>query len=179
MEAPICPLCKIRTCDADTEPGREPSYYGSAASYSTYCTTCSMLSGTRTHAHQHYGSPVQVAAGTVKAGHSWRTTELLRPIWRADGKHVGFRCDKFDQCGWQHYFTPEELEPCPVHTSFPDYPQIFGVCRDYLEHRIERGECDPHPRPYMTEFGRKESQRRSDEQVWDPGKYIEYRGGTA
>lgn len=167
MEPPICPLCKVRERDHDTEPGRDWTYYESECSYSTYCTVCAMLSGTREHTHQHYPSPAQVAAGSYKADATWRTTEVVRPIWRADGKHVGYRCDDFARCGWEHYFTAEELEPCATHQGRP-----FGLCRNFREHRVERGELDPAPYAYITEYGREEERRRSDATVWDPGGYI-------
>ena len=113
---------------------------------------------------------MQVAAGTYKAGHSWRTLVSLEPLWE-DGRHIGFRCSQFDQCAWELRFTAEELEPCPTHTRFPDYPTLKGVCKNYLEHRRERGECDD--RGYVNDHGREAEQFRLDAANWDPGRYVE------
>ena len=172
MEAPMCPLCKIRECDQDTEPGRDWKYYESAASYSYTCSTCSLMGGIRDHSHQHYPSPAQVAAGTFKAGHSWRTAERLEPVWE-NGQHIGYRCGRFFECGWEEIFTAEQREPCHEHTTHGGYPieVMKGVCVNYREHRLARGECYP-PHGYITEYGREQENKRSDAAVWDPGRYI-------
>lgn len=164
QETPICPLCKIRECGRSDEGGSEMSYFST-------CTECLFLSGYRDHGHTHYPSPAQVAAGTYREGQSWRTSETVRPIWE-DGVHVGFRCGRFDLCGWEHRFTPEELQPCEHDNGF-GFPvkTIKGVCRNYQSHRQQRGECDE--RGYITEYGREQEQLRSDAANWDPGRYIE------
>ena len=170
MKAPICPLCLIRERSHDDEPGRSPEYYGSEANYFSTCFECCMLSGYRDHSHAYYGSPAQVAAGTFRAGYSWRTRESVQPLWES-GSHVGYRCRKFAECGWEQRFTPEEREGCELHTLFPALPVLKGVCRDYQEHRQERGECDG--RGHLTDHGEAQEHLRSDAAVWDPGKYIE------
>lgn len=164
-KAPICPLCKVNPREYDDEPPDPGSYY-------SYCGRCSSLVGTREHTHTYYGSPAQVAAGTIKAGHSWRTTVLLHPIIE-DDRHVGYRCTEFDLCGWEHRFTAEELEPCHAHKSHGGFSveTIKGKCANYREHRLERGECDG--RGYITEYGRKQGRLRSDAANWDPGRYID------
>lgn len=170
MEPPICPLCKVRERSHDTEPGREPAYYEGESSYFSTCYECTALSGYREHSHTYYGSPAQVAAGTFAAGHSWRTAVSLRPVWE-DGEHVGFRCAEFERCGWEQRFTPEEREPCPVHTQFTEYPVIKGVCVNHEEHRRERGECNE--RGWINDVGRAAERARSDAANWDPGRYVE------
>lgn len=162
-DAPMCPLCKIREREWDSEPGRYGGGY-----YST-CGTCSGLTRYRGHNHTHYPSPVQVSAGTYVAGASWRTAVLVRPVWE-DGVHVGFRCDEFDVCGWEYPFTAAEREVCERHTEFPDHPVIKGVCFQSREHRVERGECDE--RGYITEYGRRMVLEREDAANWDPGRYV-------
>lgn len=164
--APICPLCRVNERDWDSEPGR----YGGG--YYSHCTRCSGLCGTREHTHTYYGSPAQVAAGTVKAGHSWRTTVLLHPIIE-NNAHVGYRCTEFDRCGWEQRFTAEESRPCPVHTGYPSHPVLTGTCRNYREHLQARGECDE--RGYITEYGREQERLRCDAANWDPGRYLERR----
>lgn len=168
MEGPICPLCKIRECGRADEPGwdgtpGEPSYFST-------CSTCTALSGYGVHSHTYYGSPAQVAAGTVKAGHSWRTSVSLRPTWDG-GIHTGYRCTEFDRCGWEQVFTAEELKVCPAHTKFPDWPVSYGQCFNHQEHRLERGECEP-VHGYITDHGRAEESKRSDANNWDPGRYM-------
>lgn len=159
--APICSLCKIRECGRADEPPGPVSYF-------SRCGTCMGLSGYREHSHTYYPSPAQVAAGTFKAGHSWRTLISLRPLWE-DGAHVGYRCAEFDRCGWEERFTAEDMEPCPVHTRFPDHPVLKGVCRNRREHRP--GEFDA--RGHITEHGREREQLRSDAANWDPGRYVD------
>lgn len=160
--APICPLCGIRECSPANDPGMPPAWF-------SRCLTCTTLTGYRDHNHTCYPSPAQVKAGTFEEGHSWRTAVPLRPLWE-NGRHVGFQCTEFDRCGWQHRFTPEEMEPCETH-SRPGSPVPKGVCRNYLGHRQERGEVDE--RGYITPYGREQEQRRSDAANWDPGRYIE------
>lgn len=163
-DEPLCPLCKTRPRSFDSEP---PGPGG----YSSHCTECSMLICSRDHAHTHYPNPAHVAAGAYPtAGCSWRTTVTLLPAWE-DGRHVGYRCAEFSRCGWEVRFTPEERERCPTHTQHPDRPVSKGACRDYREHRQERGEQDE--RGYITAYGREQEQLRSDAAVWDPGQYIE------
>lgn len=161
----ICPLCKINERDWDSEPGGRGGYF-------SYCTTCSMLCGYREHSHTYYGSPAQVAAGTYKAGHSWRTSVSVRPLWE-DGRHVGFRCSEFDRCGWEQRFTVEDMEPCKKHSKWPTLPVLKGVCRNYQEHRQARGECDE--RGHITDQGREAARLRIDAANWDPGKYVPLR----
>lgn len=175
MQAPICPLCKINECDQDTEPGRDWRYYESPESYSSMCTRCMFLSTTREHSHQHYPSPAQVKAGTWEAGHSWRTAEMVRPVF-TDGKHTGYRCERFEDCGWERVFTAEEMEECPDHvTEYGlSYSVMKAVCHNSRRHRLERGEVEL-PHGYITDHGREVERIHSDATVWDPGKYIEQR----
>ena len=163
MNAPMCPLCKIRERDYDCEPPGPGSYYA-------FCGTCASLSGYREHNHTYYPSPAQVAAGTFKAGDSWRTLVTVRPLWE-DGNHVGFRCSEFDRCGWEHRFTDEELQPCHDHRAHGGWPieTIKGKCFTMREHRIERGECDKDG--YITDYGRQMDRKRSDAANWDSGGY--------
>lgn len=163
-KAPMCPLCKIRECEFDNEPPGPGGYWST-------CGTCLLLSGSREHSHTYYPSPAQVKAGTFKAGHSWRTSVSVRPLWEG-GVHIGFRCSEFDQCGWEHRFTAEELQPCHEHKSHGGFPveTIKGMCFTSREHRMERGECDE--RGYITEFGRERERERSDAANWDPGRYV-------
>ena len=162
--APLCPLCKINPREFDYEPPGPGSYY-------SYCGRCSGLVGTREHTHTYYGSPAQVAAGTVRAGHSWRTTVLLHPIIEGD-RHVGYRCTKFEQCGWEQRFTAKDMDPCSTHSTHPKYHQVpKGVCVNHQEHRQARGECDE--RGYITDYGREQERVRSDAANWDPGRYID------
>lgn len=162
MENPLCPLCGINPLFLEYDPD---SIY--PPSYDTYCMRCTGLMRSGPHNHTHYPSPVQVAAGTFKAGHSWRTASQTYPLWE-DGKHVGYTCADYEPCGWVGRFTPAELQPCtlPAHKG-----KIFGVCRDYREHRKHRGECDG--RGWITEAGREAERDRSDAANWDPGRYIE------
>jgi len=162
MEAPICPLCKIRERSYDSEPGGEPGYF-------SHCYVCSSLSGYGVHSHTYYGSPAQVAAGTYRAGQSWRTSVSLRPLWE-DGTHIGYRCTEFDRCGWEQRFTAEELAPCPTHSDAYNTVAV-GVCVNSQVHRIERGEAEA-PHGYITDHGRVEEQKRSDVNNWDPGRYV-------
>ena len=154
-DAPICPLCKIREREFDSEPPGPGSYFSN-------CSPCSLLIGYRYHSHTHYPTEVQVKAGTFRAGHSWRTSVAMLPVFEG-GAHVGYRCGRSSDrgCDYAEWFTAEEREACPTHTKFPDYPVLKGVCHDFPEHRIERGEIDG--RGYLTEFGRAEERRRSDE----------------
>lgn len=160
--APICPLCGIRERSYDDEPPGPGSYF-------SHCTTCALLSGYRDHSHTYYPNPAQVAAGTYKAGHSWRTLVTIRPLWES-GNHIGYRCSEFEQCGWEERFTADDLTPCAIHTPHPDYPFLTGVCRDYQEHRQERGECDG--RGWINDHGREQERKRSDAANWDPGGYV-------
>lgn len=162
-QAPLCPNCKINRCSRADEPGQRVSYF-------SHCYTCTMLTGHRDHSHTRYPSPAQVAAGTYPAGHSWRTSVIVRPLWEG-GKHVGYRCVEFDVCGWEERFTAEEMEPCSEHTRYPDDPMIKGVCQRYLEHRTAAGELDG--RGYITDYGRQRERERSDAANWDPGQYVE------
>lgn len=163
-DAPLCPICKINPREYDSEPPGPGSYF-------SHCYRCSSLVGTRDHSHTYYGSPAQVAAGTYRADQSWRTTVTLHPIIEND-RHVGFRCVRFDECGWEHRFTAEELEPCSHvnNWGFP-YETIKGLCANGLQHRQERGELDE--RGWITDYGREREQLRSDADNWDPGKYID------
>lgn len=160
-KAPICPICDIRERSCDDEPPGPGSYFST-------CSTCSLLSGYREHSHTCYPSPAQVAAGTFKAGHSWRTSVSVRPLWE-DGRHIGFRCSEFERCGWEERFTAEDMEPCPDHT-LPYHPVPRAVCRNYRDHRQAAGECDE--RGYITEHGRERERLRSDAANWDPGSYV-------
>lgn len=164
-EVPLCPICKIRPCEYDDEPPGPGGYFST-------CDVCLSLSGYRDHTHTYYPSPGQVAAGTYEAGHSWRTSVIVRPIWEDDA-HVGFRCSAFDECGWERRFTAGELESCGEHKSHAGFPvtTIKGLCFTSREHRRERGECDE--RGYITEYGREQDRLRSDAANWDPGRYIE------
>ena len=171
MKPPICPLCKINECDQDTEPGREWQYYESRESYSLTCMRCQFLATSREHSHQHYPSPAQIKAGTWAAGHSWRTSEMADPVW-TDGKHTGYRCRKFSDCGWERVFTAEEMEHCTAHVQDPGVPRdiIKAVCHNSRFHRLERGEVYP-PHGYITDHGREVERAHSDATVWDPGRY--------
>lgn len=161
MSDHLCPLCRVNQCDPDPEG---PSPRDGVLYYSSYCTGCTLLSGYRTHTHTYYPSPAQVAAGTFKAGHSWRTLVAVRPMWES-GSHVGFRCSEFGECGWKHRFTADERMLCDQHQA------LKGMCVYHREHAQERGECDE--RGYITEFGREEERRRSNRDNWDPGRYIQ------
>ncbi len=164
MSEPICPICKVNMCEYDSEPP-------GPGSYSSTCFRCFSLSGYRDHSHTYYGSPAQVAAGTIAAGHSWRTAVTVRPIIE-DNRHVGYRCSQFRDCGWEHRFTPEELELCPEHSEPPRHgPTPKAVCANRREHRRKRGEVDE--RGYITDHGRVEERRREDAANWDPGQYFE------
>jgi hypothetical protein len=164
-KAPMCPLCKIRERSYDDEPPGPGGYF-------SYCSTCTLLSGYREHNHTYYPSPAQVKAGTFKAGHSWRTSVSVHPLWE-DGVHIGFRCSEFDRCGWERRFTVEELQPCHEHKSHGGFPieTIKGLCFTGRDHRAERGECDE--RGYVTECGREKEREREDAANWDPGRYID------
>lgn len=168
-KAPICPLCGVRERSFDGEPPLSDNW---ESNFYSHCYECSSLCGTREHTHTYYGSPAQVAAGTVKDGHSWRTTVTLRPIME-DGKHVGFRCLEFDRCGWEHRFTAEEFLSCSEHVTHGGFPYttIKGMCFNSQDHRRERGECDE--RGYITDYGREQERLRSDAANWDPGHYVE------
>jgi len=158
VNAPLCPLCKARDCSYTNEPGKE-GYYST-------CYVCSLLTGYRDHSHVEHPSEAQVRAGTYPAGHSWRTVQILRPLWE-NGRHVGYRCAGHNPCGFEEWFTNEAMEPCPVHSGDPRYGEVLrGVCLNWREHRFERGECDE--KGYITEFGRREEKRRSDKANWDP-----------
>lgn len=166
MSEPICPICKVNPREYDSEPPGPGSY-----SYS--CFRCFSLSGYRDHSHTYYGSPAQVAAGTIAAGHSWRTAVTVRPVFE-DDRHVGYRCDRFGDCGWEQRFTPEELEMCPEHSEPPRHgPTPKGACVNHRDHRLKRGEIDH--RGWLTDHGRAEEKRRGDAANWDPGRYLERR----
>lgn len=169
---PICPLCGIRERMYDSEPPLS----GGERDYFSHCYECSSLIRYRDHTHTFYGSPEQVAAGSVKAGHSWRTLITLHPIM-VDGEPVGYRCTEFDRCGWEIFFTPEEMELCTVdhrtHNNIPIPRRIKALCRDSWDHRVERGEISL-PHGYITDHGRTVEQERADANTWDPGKYVPY-----
>lgn len=168
MNGPICPLCGIRERSYDGEPPVK----GDARDYFSYCYECSSLCGYGDHTHTYYGSPEQVAAGTYRAGQSWMTSVTLNPIMEK-GEHVGYRCTQFRQCGWEHRFTPEELELCTEHTDLfghPSPPQLKGVCVNGRDHRMERGECNAQG--YVTDKGRAAHEARVQAANWDPGHYV-------
>lgn len=170
MKPPICPLCKVREREYDSEP----PLHGGELDYFAHCGTCSALCGYRDHTHTYYPSPVQVEAGTFPAGRSWRTTVTLRPIMDA-GVHVGFRCSQFELCGWEQRFTAADMELCPVahvnNWGFTIPPRYKVLCARTFHHLRERGEIDG-PHGWITEHGRKAEQERIDAANWDPGKYI-------
>jgi hypothetical protein len=169
MKAPICPLCKINECDFDSEPP-------GPGSYSTHCTRCFFLITSAEHNHTIYPSPAQVAAGTFRAGHSWRTSQLTHPIME-NGVHVGYRCAGYDRerCGWERRFTAEDMEPCEVthkgHSGWPLAATLRHQCHRMREHRIERGEVDE--RGYITDHGRAVEAAHGEATTWDPGGHFE------
>lgn len=170
----ICPICKVNERSYDSEPPN-PGYF-------SYCFGCSSLINSGQHNHTHYPSPAQVKAGTYKAGHSWRTSQSVHPVFE-NGVHVGYRCVGADSelCGWERRFTPEEMEECPSEhreKGFGGRPgmirkMVRHACHRSHEHRLERGEVDE--RGYITELGRSVEDARSDATNWDPGRYIERR----
>jgi hypothetical protein len=173
MNAPICPICKINERSYDSEPPR--------GGYFSHCYRCSSLITQSEHNHTHYPSPAQVAAGTYKAGHSWRTSQSVHPIIEND-VHVGYRCvgTHSELCGWERRFTAEEMEPCPTEhrghsfgggTRGIVYKAVRHECQRSREHRKERGETDE--RGYITDVGRAAEAAHSDATNWDPGRYIE------
>lgn len=171
-KTPLCPLCGVREREFDGEPPLseewENNFFGS-------CAECSSLVGYRDHTHTYYGSPAQVKAGTVKAGHSWRTTVSLVPIME-NGTHVGFRCTQHELCGWEQRFTAADMEPCPVEHvdryGIKHPPTYKVMCeRSHPDHKRERGEIDG-PHGYITEHGRAVERQRSDAENWGPGHYV-------
>jgi hypothetical protein len=176
MNAPICPICKVSEREFDSEPPAPGSYY-------SYCFRCSSLITTAEHNHTHYPSPAQVAAGTYKEGHSWRTAQLTRPIIEGN-VHVGYRCAGVDSelCGWERRFTAREMETCPTEHRSEGYggkrsgfvvKTLRYECFNSHDHRLERGEVNE--RGHMTDLGREVYAAHSDATNWDPGRYIEPR----
>lgn len=165
MKAPICPLCKINEREYDSEPPGRGTYF-------SHCHRCSSLITQSEHNHTEYPSPVQVKAGSYRAGQSWRTSQTVVPIMES-GVHVGYRCTRFEQCGWERRFTPEELEPCTEHTDRFGFPieMIKGRCARLHVDRLALGEIDG--RGYITEHGRDVEVAREIATTWDPGRYIE------
>lgn len=165
MKAPICPLCGINEREYDSEPPRPGGYF-------SFCYPCSSLITQGEHNHTVYPSPAQVKAGTYKAGHSWKTAQIVHPLMER-GVHVGYRCTEFDRCGWERRFTPEELEPCDGHRNQFGYPieTIKGRCSRMPEHRLARGEIDE--RGYITDHGREVERLHAEATTWDPGGYVQ------
>lgn len=148
----MCPDCKIRECDQDSEPP--------GGGYFSTCVTCSNLGGYRAHTHAEYPTQAQVQAGVYREGHTWRTSQTMRPLWE-DGRHVGFRC--WDRaCGFEERFTADDLTPCPDHPGL-----AVWQCRNHKDHRIQRGEAT-QPHGYLTDKGRQADAERVNAQVWDP-----------
>jgi hypothetical protein len=161
MKAPICPICGVNERSYDSEPG--------GGGYFSHCLRCFWLINQAEHNHTIYPSPAQVAAGTYKAGHTWRTAQTVHPIIE-NNVHVGYRCVGVhsELCKWERRFTAEEMEPCPK-----GYPKLRHQCHRSSEHRLERGEIDE--RGYLTELGRAAERAHTDATNWDPGRYIERR----
>lgn len=164
MNAPICHNCGVRECGFDSEGG-------GPVSYSDLCTRCSMLHTQTEHSHTYYGSPAQVAAGTYRAGHSWQTAVSARAIIEND-RHVGYRCTRFELCGWERRYTAAELVPCREHTGPTGDPSPLGACSDAKSHRVGRGEVDPVS-GFLTEHGRTAEWQRIMAANWDPGEYVD------
>lgn len=162
MTEPVCPLCNIRVREFCNEPPGPGSYY-------SYCAMCALLVGLGDHTHTYYYSPAQVAAVPDRAGMSWRTAMVVLPLMQ-EGAHAGYRCRNFDQCGWEYWFAGEDLKVCTTHTRSVGSPVLRGVCLNYPEHRLERGEC--YESGFITEYGREQEKIRSDAANWDPGRYI-------
>lgn len=148
--APKCPICLVNDRDWDSEPPGPGSYF-------SHCTRCSLMSGYRDHSHTYRYSATVVQANNLDPNHSWRTAQVMRPLWE-DGRHVGYRCDGRSgehACNYVERFTGTDLEPCAIHRDL-----VKGACRNHQEHRQERGEVDE--RGHITDFGRREERRRQD-----------------
>lgn len=169
-KAPLCRLCGVRDRQFDGEPPLSKKWENN---FFDRCAECASLVGYRDHTHTYYGSPAQIRAGSVKAGHSWRTTVLLVPIMD-NGVHVGFRCMEFDLCGWEQRFSAADMELCDWehrnHMRFLVPAQYKVLCTRSQDHRVANGECDE--RGAITEYGRQVERELSDAANWDPGHYV-------
>jgi hypothetical protein len=151
VPAPKCPLCLVNDRDWDSEPPGPRSYFA-------HCTECALLSGYREHSHTYRYSEAQLRKNPqYRADHTWRTSQTMRPVWDS-GRHVGYRCaggHHDGACSYLETFSAVDRQECATHPGM-----LRGVCRNFREHRFERGECDEHG--YVTEFGEQEAKRRAD-----------------
>lgn len=157
MNAPICPICKVNEREMDTEPGGAPE-----PGFFSHCYRCASLMGYRMHAHIFRGSAAQLKAGTFRSGHSWVTSQTMRPVF-SKGEHVGYICSGNRPCGFMEHFTAEDREMCPDHHT------VKGVCKWNLAHYEHLGEVR-RPDGAITDLGRSIEREIADSQVReDPG----------